>query len=239
MTVPIPELPDNCWGTLDTSACPDWGSYDPGVRDRATALATQTLRMLTGYQVGGCPITVRPQGRNACWEPSVDAYGVWRNSGSTPTTEVLLAAPVGRVDEVLVDGIMLPVTSYRLDGVILVRTDGQAWPAVQDFTKDLTEEGTWGITYLNAYEVDGLGAYMAGVLACEFGKTLSGSKACRLPDGVTSIARQGVTYDITPGAFPDGKTGIREVDAYIERYNPGGYQQGPRVYVPGMPRLSQ
>ena len=32
----------------------------PEVQDRAPGLASATLRRLTGYRVGGCPITVRP-----------------------------------------------------------------------------------------------------------------------------------------------------------------------------------
>ena len=66
-----------------------------------------------------------------------------------------------------------------------------------------TEPDTFSVTYLNGYPVDGLGAYAAGVLAMEFAKACTGGK-CRLPAGVTSVARQGVSLQIATGAFPAG-----------------------------------
>ena len=55
---------------IPTSGCPwpvdpaclgeKWDELDPEVQERATGLASATLRRLTGYRVGGCPVTVRP-----------------------------------------------------------------------------------------------------------------------------------------------------------------------------------
>ena len=42
----------------------------------------------------------------------------------------------------------------------------------------------------------------------------------QLPSGVTEITRRGITMSIQQGMFPEGYTGIREVDAYIARQNP-------------------
>lgn len=220
------------------------------MQDRAKALAAQTMRALTAYRVGGCPVTVRPCKRG-CVEGSahwlwtgvtfrpVAWGGQWVNScgcNSTcscgPLEEMALPAPVGRVDRVLVDGQPLPVTAYRVDnGNRLVRLDGGLWPVCQNMDKPDTEVGTMSVTYLNAYAVDGLGAYAAGVLACEYAKACAGAK-CRLPSGVTDIARRGISMTITTGLFPDGVTGIREVDAYILRWNPNGLRMAPRVWSP-------
>jgi hypothetical protein len=34
---------------------------------------------------------------------------------------------------------------------------------------------------------------------------------------------------MAPGAFPNGKTGVREVDAYLERWNPSGLRNRPAM----------
>ena len=232
----VPALPNECWGDIDTSCCSNWDTYDPAVQERATALAVSTLRMLTAGRVGGCPITVRPQGDCGLhiWQPGLDAFGNWVNRDfCCIQTEISLPPPVGRVDEVIIDGTILDPTAYEVQGTgILVRKDGLAWPQMQDMSKDLSEAGTWAITYLNAYEVDGLGAYVAGVLACEYAKACSGAKGCRLPSGTVSVVRQGVSYDIQPGAFPDGRTGLHDVDAYLARWNPYAQKAQSQVWSP-------
>jgi hypothetical protein len=248
-------LPDYCW-PVDEGCCDAFADYDPSVQERAKALATQTLRALTAYRVGGCPITVRPckrgcVGASSSWLYSGGTFfptlwaGVWTNScgcanpdcSCGPLEELVLPAPVGRVDSVLVDGVTLPATSYRVDnGDRLVRLDGGLWPACQDMDKAPTEVGTMAVTYLNSYPVDGLGAYAAGVLACEYAKACSGKK-CSLPAGVTDITRRGISMTITTGAFPGGVTGIREVDSYLMRWNPNHLTMAPRVWSPDMPRV--
>jgi hypothetical protein len=55
---------------------------------------------------------------------------------------------------------------------------------------------------------------------------------CALPAGVTSITRQGVTMDILPGAFPGNRTGIREVDVYVQRWNPNALKAPTTVWSP-------
>jgi hypothetical protein len=96
-----------------------------------------------------------------------------------------------------------------------------------------TEPGTMSVTYLNAYPVDSIGAHAAGVLAMEFARACTKGK-CRLPKGTRSVARQGVVYDIEPGLFPDGFTGIQEVDAFIAMWNPQARTSGSRIYSPDL-----
>jgi hypothetical protein len=231
----VPALPDSCW-PVDEGCCSDFDTYPPQVQARAKALATQTLRALTGYRVGGCPITLTLE--RPCqythghaiglvpFTPTVTSTGAWVNNGCPCGTlnEVTLPGPIGRVDEVVVDGVALDTDAYVVrDGERLVRVDGEKWPAERD---KIT------VTYLRAIPVDGLGAYAAGILACEYAKACSGAKGCRLPSGVTEITRQGVTMTITSGAFPDGKTGIREVDAFVMRWNPNGLKSAPTVWTP-------
>jgi hypothetical protein len=122
-------MPDDCAWPIDPACLTDeWAALDPSVQQRAQALAVQSLRQLTGYRVGGCPITVRPC-IQSCWHglsylwarwgafgPHQTANGIWVNScgchtdcSCTALCEVVLAAPVGPVSSVKVDGdVILP-----------------------------------------------------------------------------------------------------------------------------------
>jgi hypothetical protein len=227
----MPPMPDNCW-PVDDSVCSALDSYPGNIAERAKALATQTLRILTARTVGGCPITVLPhiecRSGHEGFTP-VNMGGQWYNTcpcWSLIANRIRLAAPIGRVDEVTVGGVALPVGSYRVEsGQWLVRTDGENWPQTQD-------EG-FTVTYLRAWPVDGLGSVAAGILACEYAKALTGDAKCSLPRTVREINRQGISMTLTTDLFPNGLTGIREVDAYIQFYNPHGLRSQPAIYVPG------
>jgi hypothetical protein len=236
-------MPDDCAWPIDPACLTDeWAALDPSVQQRAQALAVQSLRQLTGYRVGGCPITVRPC-IQSCWHglsylwarwgafgPHQTANGIWVNScgchtdcSCTALCEVVLAAPVGPVSSVKVDGDVILPALYRVDGNRLLWTGpGDCpWPTCQDMTANDDKPGTFSVTYLNAHAPDALAAYAAGVMSMEFAKACMGSK-CRLPSTVTSVSRQGVSFTLGTGAFPDGLTGIREVDAFIGLWRPPG-----------------
>ena len=251
-TVAVPAPADACW-PVDLSCVDDWDDVIPGTeppepkfsnaaKERAIAFAGMTMRMLTGYRVGGCPVTYRPC-RAGCSEPTWQTYpvggaggvpwqptlisGQWLNvgcgcgssCGCDSVNEIRLPTPAGHVEQVLLDGAVF--TAWRLDpGGRLVRTDGGRWPLCQNLDADDTEPGTWSVTFVPGDEVDGMGAYAAGVLAGEFVRACSGD-SCNLPSGVvTQVQRNGVTMQFAPGTFPGGRTGIEMVDAYLQRWNP-------------------
>jgi hypothetical protein len=246
----------SCWDTDWSCADKDfYDGLDPAVIRRAESLAWSTIRSLSAYQVGQCPTTVRPCARR-CLGPStwwqtgrsllnpqvID--GNWVNTScgcKTPCScsyvpTVVLPGPVGRVDEVIVDGVVLDPLSYRIDnGNELVRTDGQDWPMCQDMAAACGEPGSFCVTYVRGAVPDELGCWVAGMLAQEFAKACTGGK-CRLPAGVTQVTRQGVSFTIGTGPFPGGVTGIREVDAYIELFNPNHLTQAPTVWSPDLGR---
>lgn len=246
-----------CVWPMDPSCRTDeWNRLPEPVQDLALAMASATLSRLTGYRVGSCPITIRPDSQQpfprSC-PPWMDGWGMgylygpmplnwngtWSNlacdisSGSR--NEVQLPPPVGRVDEVKVDGNVLDTGDYRIDGNVLVWTGaGDApWPQTQDMSLADTEPGTFSVTYLNAYPVDSLGAYAVGALATEFGKACVGNK-CLLPQNVTTVVRQGLTLEVIAGSFPNGETGLRAVDSYIGLWNPKHRQQAT-VWNPNRP----
>jgi hypothetical protein len=136
---------------------------------------------------------------------------------------------VGYVVSVRVDGVDLLPSAYQVeDGTRLVRLDGKSWPACagDHFT----------VTYLQGYEVDELGEFVGGILANEFLMALTDERKCRLPAETTSIARQGMNLTLETGLFPNGQTGIREVDLYIQMWNPNLLKVKPRVYSPDYKR---
>lgn len=259
MSQTIPEYGGCPWPMDPACQTDQWNALDPAVQERALALASSTLRRLTGYRVGQCPIKVRPARAGAYWNqahrcpsysdwyssqsfrPAMDQYGIWVNYSNlddeATTCEVMLPGPVGRVDEVLVDGVALGASGYEVRGQALVWIGGGEcpFPTSQDLSKPDSAAGTFSVTYLNAYPVDSLGAYAVGVLANEYAKACTGNK-CRLPAGVTNIVRQGVSMEVAGGTFPNGVTGIREVDSYVALWNPRGIQQAPKVWSPDLPR---
>jgi hypothetical protein len=170
---------------IDWPPSVDLSAYDPYHVQVAEMAASATMRLLTLYRVGGLPITVMPC-TGTCAFPSMPfsgpaqsgnsylpfypillASGAYANCFCGASCEcearatVLLGTPVGRIDEVKVDGVVLPSSAYRVeDGNKLVRLDGEGWPACSGdgFT----------VTYLNGYEVDVLGQAAGGILAAEY-----------------------------------------------------------------------
>jgi hypothetical protein len=249
MSVEIPEYGGCVWPVDPACLSDTWEAMDTTVQDRALALASSTLERLVGRRVGVCPITVRPFPLSgSCFVPDsysytpfmpgVDVNGGWVNNcgaGSFNNTGIYLPPPVGTISEVKVDGVVVDPSGYRvIEGNRLILD--VPYPRAQDVTLPDTEDGTFAVTYLNAYPVDSNGAYAAGILAMEFAKACSGAK-CRLPRNVTNVVRQGISYEIAAGSFPDGKTGIHEVDTYVALWNPDN-QRRSQVWSPDMPRVS-
>lgn len=247
MSETLPEYGGCLWPADPACLGDKWDDLAPEVQVRALALASSTLQRLTAYRVGGCPVTVRPCVRRGCWEffqPNstmlnpVIVGGRWLNSvpGACSITDgITLPGPVGYVEEVKVDGLVLFAADYRIvDGTTLVwMGEGEApWNFTQDLSLPDSMEGTFSVTYLNAYPVDMLGAQAAAFLAMEFAAACKPKGKCALPRGVTNVVRGGVTFEIESSLFPDGKTGIDVVDAFIDMWNPHHRTQPSTVWTP-------
>jgi hypothetical protein len=244
------------WSCAYTDA--EFAALDAAIVERSEALAWSTLVSLTGYQIAACPIEVRPCTEkcvSGTWieaphaagsgggyfRPGVNSQGYWVNScgcggqygcSCVALSEVVLPGPVGGIVEVLLDGGVVDPADYRVDnGNRLVAQWGMTWPACQDMRLPASEPDTFSVRYYQGFAPDILTQYAAGVLAVEFYKACTGGK-CRLPAGVTSITRQGVSMEIQNGLFTDGFTGIREVDAIIQIYNPNGLKMPSTVSSP-------
>lgn len=256
---PIEEGP--CTWPLDLSCVADWESFPPAVQSAAASWATYILWALTGRRYGPCSIVIRPCGPRCAgpngymtfpvnaggsygamgpWMiPWID-NGVWRNCGCTggctcsATCEVALPGPVATIDEVSVDGVVLPATSYRLDmmrGIpVLVRIDGECWPDCQDMDADIDEPGSFAVTYQRGIPVPRAGQIAAGKLAGEFAKSCQGQD-CALPQQLASLSRNGVEVTVVdPSTFLDnGLTGLADVDLWVRAVNPARKAQASRV----------
>jgi hypothetical protein len=251
-TICIPST--TIWNLPDSTPAPD-----PVDKRRAEVLAWTSYQALVGYAVAICPIEARPCAPGAAlpvyeafpvaggapWSPSI-VGGAWINCacGSRAygcgcgLSWVELPGYVGRVDSVEVEGLALPSTAYRVDnGSRLIRQDGEGWP-VQDLSKSAGSADTWVVRYFQGDAPTEIDDWAVGILAQEFLKSMSGDKKCRLPAGVQTVSRNGVTMELAQNLFLDGTTGIREVDVIIAQRNPHRLTMPPQVASPDSKRAA-
>ena len=232
----------------------DTEALDPNIKALSELYAVRCMEALTLHRVGGSPVTIMPVSRELVDGFYIGYPGipgeyplgyfslgtVWpsaehlKNYTSITAVQALdLPGPVGEIAEIRIDGAVLDPLAYRVEnGRYLIRLDGGSWPvnSGDDFT----------VTYFNSHPVEAMGSYAAGVMAAEWLKLLTNAKGgCRLPKSVTNIQRQGLTMELARGMFPDGVTGMPEVDAYIMLLNPFALKVMPQVYSPDLPAHRQ
>jgi len=78
----------------------------------------------------------------------------------------------------------------------------------------------------------------ARTLALELVKLYEGTDDCALPNRVTSIARQGVTYTVLDNQdfIDELRSGIYAVDLFLRAVNPDRARARARVFSPDVPR---
>lgn len=236
--------------SVSEECCTGWTALPQDQKDRAVRLATKIMWAATGRRYGLCVNVVRPCGNDrqcgSCgggWDWSDGGWmrpfiwdGVWRNCACpcpcecAPSCQIKLPGPVNSVTEVLIDGVILAPSSWRVDDFQwLVRTDGQCWPQCQDYNVDIPAAGTLQVTYLRGDPIplDVLDA--AAILACEFAKACAADKSCRLPGRLQTLTRQGVTASMVDinAVLKFGLTGLTEVDMIIMADNPYGHRTRP------------
>lgn len=247
---------------LDPTCLPQGWSADPAqwtTRQRAAVrFSSSILYRLTAYQIGLCPVKVRPcRTPSDCVTPwwSVQQAGPvallpnagrWLGYGcgcSTtpcgcgPLSEITLDPPATTITQVLVDGQALPANAYRVDGRRkLVRVDGGRWPECQDLALPDTAPGTWSVAYQTGTPPELVdGADMANTaLALEIDKACNGDTSCKLPKPVVRVVRDGIEYTYLNNfeAFQRGRTGLALVDMWLESVNPYSIKVPMQVYSP-------
>jgi hypothetical protein len=220
------EGPCEPWCTWEdiVATCPsvDLSSLDAGQREQLIDTASWVLYALDGARYPGyCQVTRRLcRGCRTCGcEPcgcasrdALDLGGRW---------------PVIAAWDVTVDGDEILPSQYEVrDRRWLARTDDLNWPT----SSDLSDPDAFTATWLYGRRPPiGLRAAAARFVA-EMAKSCLGLK-CELPQRVTSITREQVSYVILdPQRFLDeGRTGIYSVDLALiaakkgRRGGPGGF----------------
>lgn len=208
--------------------------------DDCCAAATDYLWRASGARYDARELTIRPSRlvagcghALAFLDPSrkLDAYTLLESDW---IREINLEGPASNVS-VIVDGVPLATSEFLLvDGHRLVRV-GQAFPCCQDLTLPAGSPGTWSVRYTSGTLPPRLGAMAAREMAVEIALFHSG-KASKLPAGVTSITRTGITMQMnrpkrSSGGDP-GTTGMPSVELFLDAVNPKRRQQAPLVLSP-------
>jgi hypothetical protein len=135
--------------------------------------------------------------------------------------------PVRDIVELTVDGAVVPSNKYILldRNRIVPSSPTTCWGTS---TADIV------VTYTHGAEVPAAGLLAAKELANQILYSASNDDRCRLPDRVTSISRQGVSWTIIdPQDFLDkGRTGLYLVDLFLKTVNPTGSRVRARVFSP-------
>lgn len=252
-----PGMPCSGWN-VDPGCCPDWDTYSTELQTDGAEYGAFTVWAATGRRFGLCPRIVRPCGKTCSsqdggggyywsegtWMPYIFA-GAWRNYACgcgrcQPDCQVWLEGPVASVTSVIMDGVVVDPATYRVDdGHWLVRTHnvstGDCWPFTQDYNQN-SGPGTFIVEYMQGARVPSVLQRAAGELACEWVKACLGLP-CRLPQRITSIARQGVSISMVSieDLLRHGLTGVSTVDSVIRNLNPYGLVSPMKIASPDDP----
>lgn len=159
----------------------------------------------------------------SCW----NAY---RSCGCLTVSEIKLPGPVASVSSVVIDGVELDQTDYRIDDYQwLVRLDGGTWPANTDYT----DPDAFSVTYALGVEPPAGAGRVTGILMCARSGCSNGG--CSIPKRATQVTRQGVTMIL---GNADGTVfGLPDVDQWV--YFANQPTRAGAVHSPDLPKVRQ
>lgn len=212
-----------------------------GLLDRTIQYASGVLYDFTRRRWPGATTeTVRPCGMGpAQWAGcQLVAFGAPCSCGRPHGWELRLSGhPVVAIEQVKVDGEVLATDAYQVrDWEWLARLDGFVWPCCQNLRLPDTELGTMSVRYQWGVLPPDAGVLACAALAYHLALALSPDPdgACKLPERVQTITRQGVSMAIIDPLtlFADGLTGLAEVDLWVASVNRGNERRNGAVIVP-------
>jgi hypothetical protein len=142
--------------------------------------------------------------------------------------------PVRSIDSVTHLGRELTPSEFSLrNNSYLVRQHALPW--VLDPVNELS------VTYTYGTPPPAAGKRAAIRLANELILSDMSDPSCALPERISSVARQGVSYTVMdPQEFiSNGKVGIYEIDLFLAAVNPYKAKKRPKVFLPGAVRAER
>lgn len=158
-----------------------------------------------------------------------DDYAEITTDGMSPSTRLRLRGrPVVKIHQIRdrTGRIVDPANYYLVDHSTVQARAGFSWAPCNI-----------EITYSYGAPAPAAGKAAARVLAKEFIKSWNGDD-CDLPQRITSVSRQGVSYTILDSQefIDDLRTGLYVVDLFLKSVNPDKARAKARVFSPDVPR---
>lgn len=177
---------------------------------------------VTGVWTGPTTTGLGAWGPWGGWDPNPSTADQARSHSSRWLSEIRLpSTPVVSITEVLLDGVILDPTRYRLANrrsLVMTPHDGdawQAWPTFQDDRAAPDQPRTFQITYRYGDGPPPGGVAMAKLYGCQIAQ--AGLPGCQLPQRVQTITRQGVSMTVLdPLTLTEkGMVGLPTVDMWV------------------------
>ena len=181
----------------------------------------ETYRQLTPREARGLPIPVLERGR------VYNVDGTCLNCGCSHAIK-LRGTPVIDIISVSEGSTVIPVLSPRVLDFSWLTMDPSIANSCWGTCKDITVVYTYGTA------PPPLGKMAARELAKQFILYATDSDECKIPERVTSVSREGVSWTLLdPQDFlEDGRTGIYAVDMFLKTVNPERRRMRARVFTP-------
>jgi len=159
-----------------------------------------------------------------------DEYSELTSDGLSPDARIRLRGrPVTKI-----------ISMRNKNGVVL---DPSSYYLVDHSTIHIKAGTPWTpcnveITYQYGVPVPVAGRMAARKLAIEFARLWSGDEMCELPQRVTSVSRQGVSYTILDNQefIDELRTGLYEIDLFLKTANPDNARRRSKVFSVDTPR---
>lgn len=203
--------------------------------DSAALAASWVLFKLSGEKYPGIQTStdwygVDPEQVHTPTDPTMISrpFTIFEVADSTSKILRLRSTPVHTVESVSTSEGELDPTEYLIGNKsFILRTDGRVWDLISGVT----------VSYTHGVLPPQAGIRAAQRLADELVLSVVDPQNCALPDRVTSVSRQGISYTILdPQNFiNEGRTGIYEIDMFLHAANPTKARKRPRVFSPDLP----
>jgi hypothetical protein len=125
---------------LDSACCGEWSTLAPDLRERATVLAWDTMRVLSGGRVGACPVTMRPCLTAPCQLCGDWWTGRWSSGWMQPHP---VPAPAPAESEVVIAASAPPVSDGRLPELWVDTTGSTTTTAAPVAPGPIAAETAW------------------------------------------------------------------------------------------------